>query len=149
MSPEGKSFFEHRRLWQGFSGFSGDKVRQWRSALPLWSGLPFHLTPDDTALRGGTGNVRLFPPTFTCAFFFFLHDRMSHLQSQSCSLHIEGTLGMVFLCSPLHVIPHCQVIYRGLASKGEKASFTEVIWLLCETESTSLSVFCLLSNLYH
>ncbi len=60
-----KIVFEHLRLWQGFSGFSRDEVRQWRSALPLWSGRPSHLTSDDTALREGSGNVKLFPLTFT------------------------------------------------------------------------------------
>lgn len=54
-----KIVFKHLRMWQGFSGWSTDRLRQWRSASLLWSGLSSHLTSVDTALREGTPNVRL------------------------------------------------------------------------------------------
>lgn len=80
---------------------------------------------------------------------------MPHLQMQSFSLHVEGTLSSVF-----SAVPPCNTtgklfIEAGFKG-GERASFIEVILLLCETERTA---WCLLSstsmtalafpNLYH
>lgn len=78
-----------------------------------------------------------------CISGAFLHDCMPHSQAQSFSLHVEGTLSSVF-----SAVPPCNTtgklfIEAGFKG-GERASFIEVILLLCEIERTA---WCLLSSL--
>lgn len=84
-----------------------------------------------------------------------LHECLPHLQAQSFSLHVEGTLSSGF-----SAVPQCNTIGKLFIEAGfkggERASFIEVILLLSETERTA---WCLLSstlqtaftppNLYH